>query len=96
LDLANAVRGMAILQELIGADTEAMRLWEEALKTYERLSIAAGVSESAAWLALLAWRNGQEGRGREWLAKAAEAAEASGDPAARRHVEQVRTTIGTR
>ena len=51
LDLANAVRRMAILREALGEDGEARALWREAGKLYGEAGIEAGVSESSARLA---------------------------------------------
>ncbi len=50
LDLANALRGYAILKESIGANEEARRLWQEAHDSYVRANVPAGVEESAARL----------------------------------------------
>lgn len=53
LDLANALRGFALLQESVGARQEARRLWQEAHDLYVKLGVAPGVSESAARLTAL-------------------------------------------
>lgn len=50
LDLANAVRRMAILREASGEDEEARTLWREAGELYREAGIEAGVSESATHL----------------------------------------------
>ena len=46
LDLANAIRGFALLKEDVGDRTEALSLWREARDLYELTGIPAGVSES--------------------------------------------------
>jgi len=53
LDVANAVRSMAVLKAESGNATEARKLWEEARSLYEMLNIAEGVRESSARLAQL-------------------------------------------
>ena len=46
LDLANAIRGFALLKEQTGDRQEALNLWREARDLYQQTGIAAGVSES--------------------------------------------------
>ncbi len=46
LDLANAIRGFALLNEQTGNCEEAVSLWREARELYELTGIEAGVSES--------------------------------------------------
>jgi tetratricopeptide (TPR) repeat protein len=46
LDLANAIRGFALLKENAGHREEALSLWQEARGLYELTGIEAGVSES--------------------------------------------------
>ena len=53
LDLANAVRGFAVLKQDIGARDEARRLWQEAHDLYVKADVPAGIAESAARLAAL-------------------------------------------
>jgi tetratricopeptide (TPR) repeat protein len=53
LDLANALRGMAILKESTGAIVEAKALWEEAGRLYESVHVIEGVEESAKRVAKL-------------------------------------------
>ena len=48
LDLANAIRGFALLKEDTRDRKEALSLWREARGLYEATGIAAGVSESEA------------------------------------------------
>lgn len=50
LDVANAVRRMAILREALGENEHARALWREARELYREVGIEAGVSESAAHL----------------------------------------------
>jgi tetratricopeptide (TPR) repeat protein len=48
LDLANAIRSLAVLKEEAGERVEAGLLWEEAHDLYTALGVTAGVAESAA------------------------------------------------
>ena len=54
LDLANALRGMAILKQQTGRTQEARALWQEAGDLYAAVDVAAGVAESARRLKELA------------------------------------------
>ncbi len=45
LDLANALRGHALLQEEIGEKQEAVALWREARELYAAVNVQAGVDE---------------------------------------------------
>ncbi|MGO8986128.1 MAG: hypothetical protein ACLQFM_15195 [Terriglobales bacterium] len=54
LDLANAIRGLAILKSDAGETTAAKALWEEARALYAAVNVEAGVVESSRRLALLA------------------------------------------
>ena len=54
LDLANAIRPLAILKFDAGATDEARSLWEETRKLYTAVDVEAGVAESSRRLALLA------------------------------------------
>ena len=56
LDLANAVRPLAILKDDAGQVAEARQLWQEARDLYASVNIAQGVAESSRRLALLANR----------------------------------------
>jgi tetratricopeptide (TPR) repeat protein len=47
LDLANAIRPLAILKEQTGKTEEARHLWEEARNLYASANVPAGVRESA-------------------------------------------------
>ena len=53
LDLANAIRPLAILKDDAGSVEEARRLWEEARSLYAAANVRAGVEESSARLARL-------------------------------------------
>jgi tetratricopeptide (TPR) repeat protein len=64
LDLANAIRGWAILKGDAGEVREARLLWEEARGLYSAVKVEAGVAESSRRLALLERRvSGSEGQG---------------------------------
>jgi tetratricopeptide (TPR) repeat protein len=54
LDLANAIRGLAILKFDAGEVQEAKALWEEARDLYAAVNVEAGVTESSRRLAILA------------------------------------------
>ncbi len=54
LDLANAVRPMAILKEQTGETEVAKLLWEEARQLYAAVNVPEGVAESSKRLAQLA------------------------------------------
>ncbi len=45
LDLANALRGFALLQEQLGEKQEAVALWREARELYAAVNVQAGVDE---------------------------------------------------
>jgi hypothetical protein len=53
LDLANAIRGLAILKTDAGDTATARALWEEARDFYAAVNVEAGVAESSRRLALL-------------------------------------------
>lgn len=53
LDLANALRGFALLKETAADPQTAKSLWEEAGKLYASVNVEAGVAESERRLALL-------------------------------------------
>ena len=46
LDLANAIRGFALLNGELGNSDEALQLWQEARKLYDAVQVEAGVAES--------------------------------------------------
>jgi ankyrin repeat protein len=75
LDLANALRSLAIIRD-------TAELWEEAFRLYVATDVAPGVVETALRLAKLADRN----RAREWLRIANAAAEAARDDELRRRL----------
>jgi len=56
LDLANAIRPLAMIKENSADLEEARRLWEEARSLYAAVNIEAGVAECSARLARLARR----------------------------------------
>lgn len=53
LDVANAIRGFALLKSATGERDEATSLWLEARKLYESVDVHAGVEESNVQLARL-------------------------------------------
>jgi len=53
LDLANAIRPLAILQERKGNLEQAKSLWKEAKELYAAVDVTAGVAESSSHLAQL-------------------------------------------
>jgi tetratricopeptide (TPR) repeat protein len=56
LDLANAVRSLALLKHDAGENESAKHLWQEARDLYETAHVAPGVAECSARLALLSRR----------------------------------------
>lgn len=54
LDLANAIRSMAVLKGESGETEQARTLWQEARGLYAQVNVAQGVAESSARLARLA------------------------------------------
>ena len=93
LDLANAIRSFAVLKDYVGADKEARPLWQEAHDLYVAVNVPAGVAESAARLALLAWRQGDLYQSREWLSEASAAAQLSDDPETLQYLREVTAQI---
>lgn len=53
LELANTIRGFALLKGENGETKEALSLWEEAKKLYATVNVQAGVAESDRQIALL-------------------------------------------
>jgi tetratricopeptide (TPR) repeat protein len=51
LDVANAIRALAVLKTNKGESEEARRLWQEAHELYVRCNVSAGVAESMARIA---------------------------------------------
>lgn len=94
LNFANAVRSLAILKESTGEPDEARRVWQETHDLYAAVNATTGVAESAAWLAILAHRQGDRKRSHEWLNEASLAADASRDPDSLKFIRKVRTQIG--
>lgn len=58
LDVANAIRSMALLKTELGERDEARALWEEVRQRYVAVGVDAGVAESSARLAGLAAQAG--------------------------------------
>ena len=56
LDLANAIRGYALLQADLGDPDEATFLWHEAMALYAESGVQAGVAESQSQIAFLMGR----------------------------------------
>src|SRR5262249_24385250 len=56
LDLANMLRGLALLKEALGENAEARALWAEAGSLYATANVEAGVVESARRAAALLGR----------------------------------------
>lgn len=56
LDLANAIRGLAILASDTAKNEEARALWQEAHDLYAAVNVEPGVKESSRRLAVLASR----------------------------------------
>jgi tetratricopeptide (TPR) repeat protein len=54
LELANAIRGFALLKGATGHGADAKLLWEEARELYASIDVQAGVAESEAQIARLA------------------------------------------
>jgi len=53
LDLANAIRSMAVLKGENGETAQARALWQEAQSLYAQVNVPQGVAESSARLARL-------------------------------------------
>jgi ankyrin repeat protein len=81
LDLANALRSLAVIK-----DTEA--LWEETFHLYVATNVPPGVAETALRLAKLAHRGGLRDRASEWLRIASAAAEVTRDDDVRQRVRR--------
>lgn len=96
LDLANALRGLAVVKHGTGAADEAQRLWLEAHDLYVSVNVQSGVAESAARLALLASRRSDLPRSREYLREARAAADASADDETLQYVRQVAALMESR
>ena len=95
LDLANAIRSFAVLKDEVGTAAEAELLWQEAHNLYVALDVPAGIAESAARLALLAQRESDLQRSRQWLSEAIAAADRADDPETLQYIREVRTQIET-
>jgi len=93
LELANALRPLALLQHDAGNFDEADLLWEEAKNLYSSVNVLPGVAECAGRLALIARQRENPERARQMLAEASVAAANSGDYNSQRYVNEVRTWI---
>jgi tetratricopeptide (TPR) repeat protein len=93
LDVANALRPLALLKHDAGKSDEADPLWQEAKSLYASVNVLPGVAECAARQALLARRAENVERARQMLAEATAAAEASGEYNSIRYVNEVKTWI---
>jgi len=93
LDLANAIRGYAVLKNETGSWQEAKLLWQEAHDLYLSVGVTAGVAGSAGRLALLAQREGDLQKSSELLREAIAAAESAGDPEVLQHVREISAQI---
>jgi tetratricopeptide (TPR) repeat protein len=93
LDMANALRPLALLKDDAGDFDEADRLWHNAKELYASVKAFPGVAECAGRQALLALRRDDPERARRLLAEATAAAEKSGDYNSVRYVNEVRTRI---
>ena len=51
MDIANTLRGLALLQELKGNQEQAVQRWRGALAIYQSCGISEGVDECARHLA---------------------------------------------
>ncbi len=58
LDVANAMRSMALLKSELGERDEARQLWEEARELYISVGVPEGIAESSARLASLSAKTG--------------------------------------
>jgi ankyrin repeat protein len=87
LDLANAIRSLAVV-------TNSVELWEEAFHLYVATNVPPGVAESALQLAKLTHRHGDRDRAREWLRIATAAAEAARDEKMQQRVLAVGEEMG--
>jgi tetratricopeptide (TPR) repeat protein len=56
LDLANAIRGYALLKGDLGDTEEATFMWHEAMALYAESGVEAGVAESKSQIAFLMGR----------------------------------------
>lgn len=53
VELANALRPLALLWSRTGRESEALPLWREAGRLYESAGVAAGAEECEAWIGRL-------------------------------------------
>jgi len=93
LDLANAIRGFAVLKDKAGETHEAQRLWQEAHRIYLSVNATAAIVESAAGLALLARHHGDLSASRGWFEAAVAAAAIAADPDTLGYVRKVEVEL---
>lgn len=93
LDLANAVRSFAVLQDAAGDAAVAEVLWDEARSLYRRAHVPAGVANSASRVALLRWKRGERTDVDALLTEATHAAHDADDPVALEKVDEIRNLI---
>jgi len=94
LDVANALRSFAVLEDDERHAEAAQRLWQEARDLHVACGVQAGVAESAARLALLARAAGDGPLYRARLAEAQAAADAARDPETLAYVREVSERLG--
>lgn len=93
LDLANAIRGFAILKQNVGAQAEAEAMWLEAHHLYLSTNVLSGVAGSASYLAILTKGRNDLARSREWLEVAVAAADKADDQEILQHVRKVKAQL---
>jgi len=93
LDMANALRPLALLKDGAGQLDGADCLWDGAKELYAAVKVFPGVAECAGRQAILARRREDFERARSLRAEATAAAENSGDYNSVRYVNEVRASI---
>ena len=93
LDLANAIRGYAILKSQMGDLAESEEQWIEAHNLYNYTNVMSGVAGSAARLALLTHERSKLAECKEWLTIAVKTADLTDDPEVVQHVNEVRAQL---
>ena len=93
LDMANALRPLALLRDRAGDFDEADHLWDGAKELYAAVKVFPGIAECAGRQALLARRREDPERARRLLDEATAAAEKSGDHNSIRYINEVRASI---
>jgi ankyrin repeat protein len=87
LDLANAIRSLAIIKD-------SAESWEEAFHLYVATNVPPGIAETTLRLAKLAHRDGKRDRAREWLRVANGAADAARDDELQSRVRAAEEELG--